>query len=60
MTGQKTNRTAIISGIRPRHDMNLPSGYNRQALHDAMKGHVVGKGELIGMYQRKPDVRDDK
>lgn len=40
--------------------LNLPSGYNRQALLDAMKGHVVAKGELIGMYQRKPDERDKK
>ena len=38
--------------------LNLPSGYNRQALLDAMKGHVIGKGETVGMYQRKPDYRD--
>ena len=38
--------------------LNLPSGFNRQALLDAMKGHVVAKGETIGMYQRRPDVRD--
>jgi Raf kinase inhibitor-like YbhB/YbcL family protein len=40
--------------------LNLPSGYNRQALLDAMKGHVIGKGELVGMYQRRPDVREKK
>lgn len=40
--------------------LNLPSGYNRQALLDAMKGHVIAKGELVGMYQRKPDVREKK
>jgi Raf kinase inhibitor-like YbhB/YbcL family protein len=40
--------------------LNLPSGYNRQALLDRMKGHVIAKGELIGMYQRKPDVREKK
>jgi len=28
-----------------------------QALLDAIKGHVVGKGETVGMYQRKSDVR---
>ncbi len=38
--------------------LNLPSGFNRQALLDAMKGHVVGKGETVGTYQRKPDYRD--
>lgn len=40
--------------------LNLPSGFNRQALLDAMKGHVIAKGETVGMYQRKPDVRDKK
>lgn len=40
--------------------LNLPSGYNRQALLDAMKGHVIAKGSIVGMYQRKPDVRDKK
>jgi Raf kinase inhibitor-like YbhB/YbcL family protein len=38
--------------------LDLPSGFNRQALLDAIKGHVIAKGELVGMYQRKPDVRD--
>lgn len=38
--------------------LNLPSGYNRQGLLDAMKGHVIAKGEIVGMYQRKPDVRN--
>jgi Raf kinase inhibitor-like YbhB/YbcL family protein len=37
--------------------LDLPAGYNRQALLDAIKGHVIAKGELVGMYQRKPDVR---
>ena len=40
--------------------LNLPSGFNRQALLDAMRGHVIGKGEIVGMYKRTPDVRDDK
>lgn len=40
--------------------LNLPSGFNRQALLDAMKGRVIAKGAVIGMYQRKPDVRDKK
>ena len=38
--------------------LNLPSGYNRQALLDAMRGHVIAKGELVGTYQRRPDERD--
>ena len=40
--------------------LNLPSGYNRQALLDAMRGHVIAKGEIVGTYQRKPDVREKK
>jgi Raf kinase inhibitor-like YbhB/YbcL family protein len=38
--------------------LNLPAGFNRQALLDAMKGRVLAKGELVGTYQRQPDVRD--
>ncbi|MGH9901988.1 MAG: YbhB/YbcL family Raf kinase inhibitor-like protein, partial [Pyrinomonadaceae bacterium] len=34
--------------------LQLPSGFNRRALLDAMRGHVIGRGELIGTYQRKP------
>jgi Raf kinase inhibitor-like YbhB/YbcL family protein len=33
--------------------LQLPSGFNRQALLDAIKGHVLAKGELVGTYQRK-------
>lgn len=40
--------------------LELPSGFNRQALLDAMSGHVIAKGEMIGTYQRKPDVREKK
>ena len=40
--------------------LKLPSGFNRQALLDAMKNRVVAKGEIVGMYQRKPDVREKK
>ena len=32
--------------------LNLPSGYNRQALVDAMKGKVLAKGKIVGMYKR--------
>lgn len=38
--------------------LDLPSGFNRQALLDAMKGHVIAKGETVGKYQRRPDRRD--
>ena len=38
--------------------LDLPDGFNRQALLDAMKGRVIAKGEIVGMYQRKPDYRD--
>ena len=38
--------------------LNLPGGFNRQALLDAMKNHIIAKGETIGMYQRRPDNRD--
>ena len=34
--------------------LNLPSGYNRQALIDAMKGKVLAKGRIVGMYKRNP------
>lgn len=34
--------------------LDLPAGFNRQALLDAMRGHVLAKGELVGTYQRKP------
>lgn len=40
--------------------LDLPSGFNRQALLDAMRGHVIAKGEIVGMYQRKPDIREKK
>ena len=38
--------------------LDLPAGFNRQALLDAMRNHVIAKGETIGTYQRKPDIRD--
>ncbi len=34
-------------------ELNLPSGYNRQALIKAMSGHVSAKGELIGKFGKK-------
>ncbi len=40
--------------------LNLPPGFNRQALLDAMKGHVIAKGSTVGMYQRTPDNQQRK
>lgn len=34
--------------------LKLPPGFNRHALIDAMRGHVLAKGELVGTYQRRP------
>ena len=32
--------------------LNLPEGSSRQQLESAMEGHILGKAELIGLYQR--------
>jgi Raf kinase inhibitor-like YbhB/YbcL family protein len=32
--------------------LSLPEGSTKQDLLDAIEGHVLGKGELIGTYQR--------
>jgi Raf kinase inhibitor-like YbhB/YbcL family protein len=34
--------------------VDLPSGYNRNALLKAMRGHVLAKGELIGRFAKAP------
>ena len=34
--------------------LRLQPGFNRRALLDAMRGHVIARGELVGTYQRKP------
>jgi Raf kinase inhibitor-like YbhB/YbcL family protein len=33
--------------------LQLPSGFNRQALLDAMRGHVLASGEVVGTFQRE-------
>jgi Raf kinase inhibitor-like YbhB/YbcL family protein len=33
---------------------DLPAGLNRAELLDAMKNHIVGQGELVATYERKP------
>jgi Raf kinase inhibitor-like YbhB/YbcL family protein len=40
--------------------LNLSGGFNRQALLNAMRNHVIAKGEIIGMYERRPDNRKKK
>lgn len=32
--------------------INLPNGSNKSQLEDAMEGHILGKAELVGTYQR--------
>jgi Raf kinase inhibitor-like YbhB/YbcL family protein len=34
--------------------LNLPSGFDRQALLGAMKNHVLAKGQIIGTFERRP------
>ena len=34
-------------------ELDLPAGTKRSQLEAAMKGHVVGQGELMGRYSRK-------
>lgn len=33
--------------------LDLPAGSNKKALLNAMGGHVVAKGELVGLYRKK-------
>jgi len=35
-------------------ELTLPSGFNRHSLIQAMKGHVLAEGQLVGMLGRKP------
>lgn len=35
--------------------LDLPSGFNRKALLEAMSGHVLAKGELVARYVRAPE-----
>lgn len=32
--------------------LNLPAGATRRQVENALKGHILGRGELIGRYQR--------
>jgi Raf kinase inhibitor-like YbhB/YbcL family protein len=33
--------------------LDVKAGLTRQELMDAMKGHVIGRGELVPIYERK-------
>ena len=33
--------------------LDLPAGATKQQLLDAMKGHIIGQGELVAVYERK-------
>ena len=37
--------------------LDLPHGFNRQALLKAMNGHVIAKGTLVGTYQQPNTVQ---
>lgn len=34
--------------------LDVQPGLNKTQLLDAMKGHIIGQGEIIGTYERKP------
>jgi phosphatidylethanolamine-binding protein (PEBP) family uncharacterized protein len=33
--------------------LNIQEGADKKALQEAMKGHVLGSGELMGHYQKR-------
>ncbi|HET9705195.1 MAG TPA: YbhB/YbcL family Raf kinase inhibitor-like protein [Vicinamibacterales bacterium] len=35
-------------------ELPLEQGLNRNQLMDAMKGHIIGQGSLVAIYERKP------
>jgi Raf kinase inhibitor-like YbhB/YbcL family protein len=35
-------------------DLPLAEGLNRTQLMDAIKGHIIGQGSLVSIYERKP------
>jgi phosphatidylethanolamine-binding protein (PEBP) family uncharacterized protein len=44
----------IAGAIQGPSGFRLPAGLNKAQLVDAMAGHIVGKGELVATYERKP------
>ena len=39
--------------------LELAPGATKAQLLEAMKGHILGQGEIIGTYERKPPPRED-
>ncbi|HEY1910838.1 MAG TPA: YbhB/YbcL family Raf kinase inhibitor-like protein [Vicinamibacterales bacterium] len=39
--------------------LNLKPGLNRAELLDAIKGHIIGQGELVAIYERKAPGAED-
>jgi Raf kinase inhibitor-like YbhB/YbcL family protein len=35
-------------------ELPLEQGLNRTQLMEAMKGHIIGQGSLVAIYERKP------
>ena len=35
-------------------ELPLAEGLNRNQLMEAMKGHIIGQGSLVAIYERKP------
>ena len=35
-------------------ELPLEPGLNRNQLLEAMKGHIIGQGSLVAIYERKP------
>jgi len=35
-------------------ELKLEQGLNRNQLMEAMKGHIIGQGSLVAIYERKP------
>ena len=35
-------------------ELPLEQGLNRNQLMEAMKGHIIGQGSLVAIYERKP------
>jgi len=38
-------------------ELPLEPGLNRNQLIEAMKGHIIGQGSLVAIYERKPKVQ---
>ena len=49
----RTIREITVRQIKHRRHVleRKPDGFNRQALLKAMQGHVLAKGELVGVFQ---------